>query len=77
MDDDERRDIAAGRAERWQDADREMPEPVAYYWAAYSGTTLKGWTPIGGSGRFSTDELDELHGHDGWIAVDPPEEADE
>ena len=78
MDDDERKDIRAGRTERWQDSQQDLFEPVPYYWALGLGSaSIRGWSPLDGPGRFSTNELDAKHGEAGWTAVDRPEVEDD
>lgn len=75
MDDDERRDILAGRTERWQDSDRE---PKKFFECGqcghYHAIDLPGFVDCrDDSSRFTCDALDELYGPRGWIEVDAPE----
>ena len=68
MDDDERKDIRAGRAERWQDSMRD--EQVPYYWV--NGA----WHRADGTDKalYSDADLENMHGDLGWTEVDAPEE---
>ena len=75
MDDDERKDIRAGRAERWQDSMRDEL-PVPYYLRAELWRDAELWRRADGTpnGPYTRQELNAKHGRHGWTEVDLPEE---